>query len=669
MSKVFIILCWLLSIRSPGCAQEDRIRELSADDHEQRMLTERTDQSEDEEGGLHLDHLLRFRLPINMVDPERLLELPGISRLQVRHFELYRALRGPFIDVMELQAIPSWDPEMVRRILPYVRLAEREHPLPVLSERLRKGEHLLLFRTGGAFRSSGGSLPDSAMYSGPMRTMFRYNYRFGTLMQWGLTMEKDPGEFLWNARRGGPDLLSGHVAVRDLGVLRSLVLGDYQVSMGQGLIHWQGISFGMGSDAMSILRQAPVIKPYNGTDENRFHRGVGLHLRHRNWDGFVFHSADRKDANITMDSVGGLTVTSLLSSGLHRTAAELVDRDALIVRSTGAGLRYSRSVWHIGWQGVFHRFGLPLAPDVEPYRLYAMRGDRWFNQSLSWGGTFRNLHAFGEAALDIKMRPAIVQGLLVSLHRDLDVALLLRRIDRAYRAWQADAHTAQGEPMSESGGYLRLTFRPVTGVKLDSWLDMSRFPMLKYRLDAPSFRRAYLLSLQWQPDKRTRLLWRWQGELAERNLAVTATGMRRIGELRRSTWRCHVEQSLSSDLQIRVRADASRVETGGEVYRGALIFADLLYRPPMAKFKWTGRFAWYEADDFSARLYAYEHDVPFQQSMPAFHGRGIRMYMLAHYRPLPRWQASMKAGILLMRGEKGQETDVRVQVTYRSGGH
>jgi hypothetical protein len=105
------------------------------------------------------------------------------------------------------------------------------------------------------------------------------------------------------------------------------------------------------------------------------------------------------------------------------------------------------------------------------------------------------------------------------------------------------------------------------------------------------------------------------------------------------------------------------------VYRGALIFADLLYRPPMAKFKWTGRFAWYEADDFSARLYAYEHDVPFQQSMPAFHGRGIRMYMLAHYRPLPRWQASMKAGILLMRGEKGQETDVRVQVTYRSGGH
>jgi len=63
----------MLFIRSIGCAQEDRIREQSADDHEQRMLNDRTDQSEDEEGGLHLDHLLRFRLPLNMIDPERLL--------------------------------------------------------------------------------------------------------------------------------------------------------------------------------------------------------------------------------------------------------------------------------------------------------------------------------------------------------------------------------------------------------------------------------------------------------------------------------------------------------------------------------------------------------------------------------------------------------------------
>jgi len=669
MNKGVIILSWMLFIRSIGCAQEDRIREQSADDHEQRMLNDRTDQSEDEEGGLHLDHLLRFRLPLNMIDPERLLELPGISRLQVRHFEQYRSLRGPFIDVMELQAIPSWDPETVRRILPFVRLTERENPLPVLSERMRKGEHLLLFRTGGSFRKGSGTPADSLTDGGPMRQMFRYNYRFGSLMQWGLTMEKDPGEIAWNRRRGGPDFLSGHLAVRDLGILRSLVVGDHQVSMGQGLIHWQGMSFGMGSDAMSILRQAPVIRPYNGTDENRFHRGVGVHLKHRSWDGFIFFSADRKDANMSRDSVAGLIVTSLLTSGLHRTEAEQADRDALKVMSTGTGLRYSGAVWHVGWQGVLHRFGYPLAPEPEPYRTYAMRGDRWFNQSLSWGGTFRNLHAFGEAALDIHTRPAMVQGLLVSLHRDLDLGLLLRHIDPAYRAWQADAYTAQGEPMNESGAYVGLTFRPIPGVKLDGWLDMSRFPMLKYRLDGPSFRQAHLLSLQWQPDKRTRLLWRWQGELAERNLTVTATGMRRIGEVRRSTWRCHMEQTLSRDLQIRIRADASRVMSGGDVHRGALIFADLLFRPPMAKFKWTGRFAWYEADDFSARLYAYEHDVPFQQSMPAYHGRGIRTYMVVHYRPDRHWQISLKTGAGLQRGENGGDFDLRLQVSYRSGVH
>jgi hypothetical protein len=656
---------WWLAVSGGCCAQEEQVREISAGDHEQRMLADRFDQSEDEEVGLHLDHLLRFRLAINTVRPERLLELPGITPIHVRHFTTYRAMLGPFTDVMELQAIPSWDPETVRRIMPYVKLVDRENPLPVFSERLRKGEHLLLLRTGASFRMGGDLSGDTTMKGGPLRNLLRYNYRFGQLMQWGMTTEKDPGEPQWQRGRGGPDFVSGHVSVRELGVIRSLVLGDFQVSLGQGLIHWQGISFGMGSDAMSILRQAPVLRPYNGTDENRFHRGGGLHLRHKRWDAFIFHSSDRKDANLAIDSVAGQTVRSVLTSGLHRTEEELVDRDALQIRSSGAGIRFSTTVWHAGWQGIRHEFGHRLDPEDEPYRKYAIRGNHWWNHSLSWGGTIRNMHLFGEGALDLKGRSALLQGMLLTLHRDLDISLLYRQIDRGYRAWQADAHTAQGEPMNEAGWYAGGSFRPVPGVKLDGWVDICRFPMLKYRLDAPSFRRAQLLSLQWQPDKRTRLYWRWQGELAERNLTVTASGMRTVKEVRRITWRWHMDHALPSDFQLRFRADASRVEEDGRTFRGGLLFIDLLYKPPMAKFRWTGRFAWYDADDFSARLFAYEHDVPFQQSMAMLHGRGVRMYMVMQYKPDRKWQVSLKTGLGLKKAPQVLESDVRLQVVYR----
>ena len=658
--------CWLLLTMSVGCcAQEERLGEISADVQEQRMLEERVDLSEDEDGVMHLDHLLRFRLPLNIVDPERLLELPGITRLQVRHFELYRSLLGPFIDILELQAIPGWDPETIRRIRPFVKLAERENPLPMLSERFRKGEHLMLFRSGGSFSGKGEVPADSTMSGGAMRTLLRYNYRFGQLMQWGVTMEKDPGEALW--RRGSPDFISGHFSVRELGLIKALVAGDYQVSMGQGLIHWQGMSFGMGSDGLSILKQAPVLKPYNGTDENRFHRGAGLWLRRGGWDGFVFYSSKRVDANMAADSVSGRIVRSLLTSGLHRTVGEIEDKDALHVRTAGGGIRYGRAVWQIGWQGIVHDYRHPLVPEEEPYRMHAIRGDRWFNQSVSWGGTIRNLHAFGEAALDIKGRSAIVQGVLMSLHRDLDMGLLVRHIAPGYRAWQADAHTAQSEPMNETGAYVGVAFRPIPGVKLDGWFDVSQFHMWRYRLDAPSFRSAHLLNLQWQPDKRTRLLWRWQHVLAERNQTVTSSGVRSIKEVRRQTWRWHIEHALPSDWQIRLRADASWVTEGQTSWRGGLIFIDLLYRPPMGKFRWTGRFAWYEADEHEARLFAFEQDVPFQQSMSAFYGRGVRAYMVVQFKQGRHWQFSAKTGLGSQRGAGSPAIDFRLQVIHRAG--
>ncbi len=655
----------MMLISGGCCAQEEQMQELSADITEQRMISDRFDQSEDEEVGLHLDHLLRFRLPINTVSPERLLELPGITLVQVQHFSSYRAMLGPFIDILELQAIPSWDPETVRRIRPFVKLVDRENPFPAVAERVKKGEHLLLLRSGGSFSRQPRTAEDSTMKGGPLRTLLRYNYRFGHFMQWGISLEKDPGEPLWSSGKGGPDYLSGHLSVRELGIIRSLVLGDFQVSLGQGLTHWQGMSFGMGSDAMSILRQAPVLKPYNGTDENRFHRGGGLHLKHKRWDAFVFYSADRKDANLEVDSMAGWKVRSVLTSGLHRTEGEMADRDRLGIRSTGLGIRYSRAVWHIGWQGVRHHFSYPLNPEYEPYRLYSIQGADWLNHSVSWGGTLRNVYVFGEGAMDLKGRYAFTKGLLVSLHRDLDIGLLIRHLDKGYRAWQADAHTAQGEPMNESGLYAGGSFRPVPGLKLDGWLDICRFPLWKYRVDGSSFRKAHLLSLQWQPDKRTRLLWRWQGELTERNKIVTASGMRELMEVRRLTWRWHMEHALPLDFHIRFRADASRVSEGRQVYKGGLFFIDLMYKPSMGKFKWTGRFAWYEADDFAARLFAYEHDVPFQQSMSTMYGRGVRAYMVMQFKPNHRWQISLKTGADLGREPEDHKMDVRLQLSYR----
>ena len=126
-----------------------------------------------------------------------------------------------------------------------------------------------------------------------------------------------------------------------------------------------------------------------------------------------------------------------------------------------------------------------------------------------------------------------------------------------------------------------------------------------------------------------------------------------------------MEHALSTDVQLRFRADASRVSEGAQVYKGGLFFIDVMYKPPMARFKCTGRLAWYEADNFAARLFAYEQDVPFQQTMSMMYGRGIRAYMVLQLRPERRWQCSLKTGANLTRDADGDKFDVRFQITYR----
>jgi hypothetical protein len=46
------------------------------------------------------------------------------------------------------------------------------------------------------------------------------------------------------------------------------------------------------------------------------------------------------------------------------------------------------------------------------------------------------------------------------------------------------------------------------------------------------------------------------------------------------------------------------------------------------------RYALFYTDDYSSRLFAYEHDVLYAASMPAYYGKGFRVYVLARYSPL-----------------------------------
>jgi hypothetical protein len=50
------------------------------------------------------------------------------------------------------------------------------------------------------------------------------------------------------------------------------------------------------------------------------------------------------------------------------------------------------------------------------------------------------------------------------------------------------------------------------------------------------------------------------------------------------------------------------------------------------RFSFSGRYVLFDTDDYDNRLYAYEQDVLLAFTFPAYSGRGIRHFVMMHYR-------------------------------------
>jgi len=128
---------------------------------------------------------------INTITEALLENLFFLKPNQIKQFILYRKNFGHFISLMELQAVPDWDPFTIRKILPMLTL-ETEQPLvPALKQRIKEGGHRLLYRTGGQLKNITGN-EDTLKHQYKQLVSYRFNFR--DLLRWGITAEKDVGE-------------------------------------------------------------------------------------------------------------------------------------------------------------------------------------------------------------------------------------------------------------------------------------------------------------------------------------------------------------------------------------------------------------------------------------------------------------------------------------------
>jgi DNA uptake protein ComE-like DNA-binding protein len=649
----------------------------AAEQQLESMMAGEQSEPEDDSYQLQLEHFRKNRVDLNTADETELKELRILNELQIAHLLAYRNLLGPFISMYELQAVPLWDIATIRKLLPFMTISNVTTIPDEIKKRLRGGEHSLLVRISQVKERSVGYF-QSGYAGSPQHIFFRYRYVYKNLLQYGCTGDKDAGEQIFKgAQRLGFDFYSLHVFVRQIGSIHSLAIGDYTVNMGQGLIQWQSLAFKKNGEIMNIKRQSPVLRPYNSGGEFYFHRGVGITIRKRKIETTVFVSSRKLDANIVLDTINQkYYASSILSAGYHRTENERMDRNAIVQTAFGGNINYRGKGWQVGINSVYYRFSLPLQKRNEPYNLYTIGGRNWCNESIDYSYTFRNIHFFGEAAIDKNFNRAFINGVLISADPRVDLSFVQRSIEPAYQAISGNAFTENTYPTNESGFYTGVVIRPGAGLRVDTYADVFKFPWLRFQADAPGNGTEMLIQFTYTPNRQIELYTKFRNERKPLNGRDDENNTSNPELCRRQTWQIHYSYQINRFTSLRSRTDIIWFRHGvRDTETGFLIYLDMVHKPLGKKYSGAVRLQYFETSGYDSRIYAYENDVLYSNSIPAFYQKGYRYYVSINYdlnKKLSCWLRAAQiiyrdlneigSGLDAIAGNK--KTEIKFQLRY-----
>ena len=597
-------------------------------------------ETEDDAYLQQLMHFLKDQINLNTADAAELNQLHMLTALQISNFLVYRKVMGKLINLYELQAIPGWHIETIQKIAPYITVSIPMPMVKTIRGRLVNRNHSLLIRASQVPERARGYLLDSStavnFYPGSaQQLLFRYAYNYKNLLQFGILAEKDAGEqFFKGKQKQGFDFYSAHIFARQIGLIKALAIGDYTVNMGQGLIQWQSLAFKKSADVIQIKRESAVLGPYNSAGENNFHRGIGLTLEKGNWQLTVFGSYKNSDANLVADTVQGSGdfISSLQTSGYHRTKAETADKSSQHQLAYGGNLSFQYKILHLGINAIQYTFKLPLIKAAEPYNTYALAGKRFGNYSIDYSYTFKNLHFFGEAAFTSGLDRAFINGLMISTSSRVDVSLLYRKLSKSYQSLYTTAFTESAYPGNETGLYAGVSIRPNNIWRIDAYADFYKFPWLRYRVNAPNTGTDYLIQLNYKPNKQLEIYSRFHAESKAINANAELLILSPVIQQPKKNWRTQINYKITSSITLRNRTELLWFDKKGmAAEQGFLIYFDFIYKPMLKPWSGSLRVQYFESEGYNSRLYAYENDVLYSFSIPVFYDKGYRYYININY--------------------------------------
>ncbi|MEM6642672.1 MAG: helix-hairpin-helix domain-containing protein [Bacteroidota bacterium] len=622
--------------------------------------------------------LYTSKLNLNKATQQDLENFYVLNPAQIQNFFAHIETFGKLLSIHELQSIPGFDLNTVRMLLPFVSVQESEIDDRTLFRRILEEENnyfllrytqrlerqkgytaalpldtLLIRDTEGTVIDTTTNAPSRYLGS-PSKIYGRFRTSRRDDFSLGFTFEKDAGErFSFDEDQLGFDFYSWHLLFENKLGFEKIILGDYQLQVGQGIIFGAGFNPGKGAETVNTSKRATVgLRPYTSILESGFFRGIGLTKKVRNFEFTGFFSATPRTANVRIDSsdfslifsegsqsLSTLTsdpsqlfeqefANSIINSGLHRTQSELERRNSIREVSLGgvATFQPDRRLL-LGVSALQSKFSVPLGRSPNNYNQFEFRGD--FNRvaSVFANYTWQNFAFFGEAARSSSGGIGAIGGFMSSLSAIVDLALIFRNYDKDFHSFYGNAFSENTRNINERGTYWGVSIKPNRKQRLNFYYDRFRFPWLRFRTEAPSVGNEWLIRYSHYPSRKITMY--AQVRQQTRQVTLPAENLSVLTDQQRYNYLFNIDYSLLAGLQLKTRVQGSRQAQGDQRTNGFAIIQDVNFQ--LWKLRFHTRTALFETDDFANAQYAFENDVLYAFSIPAYNGSGIRNYIMVRY--------------------------------------
>ena len=564
-----------------------------------------------------LSELASHPININTATREDLESIPFLSSQQVESIMEYMYKYHSMQSLGELHMITNLDDIYARLLSYFLYIGDPpSKSFPHISEILKYGKHEII-ATASIPTYTRDGYKNNDYQGGDIKNWLRYTFSFGNSIKLGFTGAQDAGEpFFKGKNKLGYDYYSYYLMLRNIGKLKSFVLGRYRLKFGMGLVINNDYSFGKLATLQTLGRSTNSIREHSSRSEANYMQGTAATvtlLKGLDITGFI--SYRNIDATPNKDSLN--TIATITGNGYHRTVSEIERKHNTSIFAGGGNIRYFNNGFHIGMSAIYSSLNRELCPDTARiYKRWSANGKRFWNTGVDYGYICGKFSFDGETATGNSHAIATINSMSYKLLGNLQIMALQRFYAYRYYGMYANSFSDAGSIQDESGIYFGINWNTTRHTTVMMYTDYAYFAWPKYMQSFPETH-SWDNLFQWVYNKNQfSILARYRLKIKQiDNLNKTA-----LDNVKEHRGRLQLGYVISK-IQCRSQADLAYThqQTGS---LGYMLSQSVLY-----KYHWINAAAsigYFHTDDYQSRVYTYERGVMYNFSFPAFSGEGIR---------------------------------------------